>query len=152
MSLTVMKAGYKTNVIPGEASAQLDCRILPGFTKDEIIDWVKKTIEEPNIDINVLEWEQAQPSKIDTELYQAIKDVAAEEAPGVPVVPVLVPWFTDSHWFRELGITAYGFEPIETDSVHMATMHGVDERIPVKGLQDGVRRMHKILSKACIGK
>ncbi|MBX9669450.1 MAG: M20/M25/M40 family metallo-hydrolase [Candidatus Obscuribacterales bacterium] len=148
MSLTVMKAGYKTNVIPGEATAQLDCRILPGYTKDEVIDWVKKTIEEPNIDIKVLEWEQAQPSNIDTELYKSIKEVAAEEAPGIPVVPVLVPWFTDSHWFRELGITAYGFEPVETDRVHMATMHGVDERIPVKGLQDGVRRMHKILEKS----
>jgi len=147
ISLTVMKAGYKTNVIPGEATAQLDCRILPGVTKDEVVSWVKKTIDEPSIEIDVLEWEQAEPSSIDTEMYKAIKDVAAEEAPGVPVVPVLVPWFTDSHWFRELGINAYGFEPVEIDRVHMATMHGVDERISVKGIEDGVRRMHKILLK-----
>ncbi len=147
VSLTVMKAGYKTNVIPGEATAQLDCRILPGVTKDEVVSWVKKTIDEPSIEIGVLEWEQAEPSRLDTELYEAIKAVAKEEAPGVPVVPVLVPWFTDSHWFRELGITAYGFEPTEVDRTHMATMHGVDERIPLKDIENGVRRMHKILLK-----
>jgi acetylornithine deacetylase/succinyl-diaminopimelate desuccinylase-like protein len=145
VSLTVMKAGYKTNVIPGEATAQLDCRILPGVTKDEVVNYVKKTIDDPSIEIGVLEWEQAEPSKLDTELYESIKAVAAEEFPGMPVVPVLVPWFTDSHWFRELGITAYGFEPVEIDPVHMATMHGVDERIPVKGIENGVRRMYKIL-------
>lgn len=147
VSLTVLKAGYKTNVIPGEATAQLDCRILPGVTKEEVVEYVKKTIDDPTIDVEVLEWDQAGPSRLDTELFDAIKAVAAEEAPGVPVVPVLVPWFTDSHWFRELGLTAYGFEPVEIDAVHMATMHGVDERIPVKGIEDGVRRMYKILTR-----
>lgn len=145
VSLTVLKAGYKTNVIPGEATAQLDCRILPGVTKDEVVSYVKKTIDDPTIEIGVIEWEQAEPSKLDTDLYNSIKKVAAEEFPGMPVVPVLVPWFTDSHWFRELGLTAYGFEPVEIGPQHMASMHGVDERIPVKGIEDGVRRMYKIL-------
>ena len=68
------------------------------------------------------------------------------EKNGGPVVPVVVPWFTDSHWFRELGIKAYGFEPVECDPEHMATMHGKDERIPVSIFKQGIVRMYRILS------
>lgn len=145
VSLTVMKAGYKTNVIPAEASAHLDCRLLPGVTKEEFISWIQEVVEDPKVEINALEWEKAEPSSTDTDLYKAIEAVAAEETPDAPVVPVVVPWFTDSHWFRELGIIAYGFEPVELDQAHMATMHGRDERIPLTGIENGVRRMHKIL-------
>ncbi len=152
ISLTVLKAGYKTNVIPGEASAQLDCRILPGVTKDEFVSYIKPIIDDPKVEISVLEWNVASPSEIKTDLYSAIEAVAAEESPDVPVVPVVVPWFTDSHWFRELGITAYGFEPVEIDKAHFATMHGVDERIPLRGLENGVKRMHKILLKVAAAK
>ncbi len=144
-SLTVLNAGYKTNVIPAEAFAQLDCRLLPNVTKEEFIEWIKKIIDDPEVTINVLEFEKSTPSPIDTELFSAIKKVAAEESAQIPVVPVVVPWFTDSHWFRELGITAYGFMPFEIDKVHMATMHGKDERIPLSAIENGVRRLYKIL-------
>lgn len=148
VSLTVMKAGYKTNVIPAEATAHLDCRLLPGVTKEEFVSYIQEVVDDSNVEVSALEWEKAEPSSIDTAMYKAIEAVAAEETPDAPVVPVVVPWFTDSHWFRELGITAYGFEPVEIDGVHMATMHGKDERIPLAGIENGVRRMHKILLKA----
>ncbi|MGD9682342.1 MAG: M20/M25/M40 family metallo-hydrolase [Candidatus Obscuribacterales bacterium] len=152
ISLTVMKAGYKTNVIPAEASAQLDCRLLPGVEKDDFVAFIKKTIDDDGVDIKVLEWNKAFPSSMDTELVESIKAVAAEEASGAPVVPVIVPWFTDSHWFRELGVQAYGFEPVEVDREHFATMHGKDERIPVDAFKRGVKRMHQILDRLCTAK
>ncbi|MCA9801262.1 MAG: M20/M25/M40 family metallo-hydrolase [Cyanobacteria bacterium HKST-UBA02] len=152
ISLTVMKAGYKTNVIPAEASAQLDCRLLPGVEKDDFVAFIKKTINDDGVDIKVLEWNKAFPSSMDTELVECIKAVAAEESSGAPVVPVIVPWFTDSHWFRELGVQAYGFEPVEVDSEHFATMHGKDERIPVDAFKRGVKRMHQILDRLCTAK
>ena len=145
ISLTKLKAGYKTNVIPAEASAHLDCRLLPGVEKDNFIAWMKETIKDPEIKIEVLEWEKTGPSSMDTELVRAIKAVAKEEDPNTPVVPIIVPWFTDSHWFRELGVSAYGFMPFGIDKTHFATMHGVDERIPIKELEKGVERMYKIL-------
>lgn len=145
ISLTKMKAGYKTNVIPAKAMAQLDCRLLPGVKKDEFLSWIKGVIKDPKVDIKVLEWNNSEPSSMKTDMIKAIKDVAKAEDPNVPVVPVVVPWFTDSHWFRELGVQAYGFQPFETDKVHFATMHGKDERVPVKAFEKGVERMYKIL-------
>lgn len=144
-SLTVLKAGYKTNVIPGEASAEIDCRLLPGVEKDEFIAHVQKIIADPTIKISVLEWNVAGASDIQTDMLNAIKKVAAEESPGTPVRPVVVPWFTDSHWFRKLGITCYGFEPFEVKPELLASMHGIDERIPVSVYSTGLRRFYKIL-------
>lgn len=147
VSLTVLNAGYKTNVIPAEATAELDCRILPGVTKEAFIDEIKNKIKDPSIEVSVLDWVHADASPTNTDLYAAIKAVAAEEQPGVPVVPVVVPWFTDAHWFRELGTVAYGFEPCEIDPTHLATMHGKNERIPVKNFRDSIRRLHKIVAR-----
>ncbi len=149
ISLTRMEAGYKTNVIPAKAMAQLDCRLLPDVKKDDFIAWMKNLINDPEVDVKVIDWQSNEPSKLQTELYETIKAVAKEENPNIPVVPVIVPWFTDSHWMRELGMTAYGFQPIEVDKLHLATMHGKDERLPIKSLENGVRRMHKILLKFC---
>lgn len=147
ISLTVLKSGYKTNVIPAEATAELDCRLLPGVTKDAFIDELKSKIKDPSIEFTVLDNVRAEASPTNTELYDAIKAVAAQEQPGIPVVPVVVPWFTDSHWFRDFGTVAYGFEPIEVDPEHLATMHGKNERVQVKNLKDSVRRLQKIVEK-----
>lgn len=144
-SLTVLKAGYKTNVIPGEASAEIDCRLLPGVDKDEFIAHVQKIIQDPTIKTSVLEWNVAGASEIQNDLFDSIKKVAAEESPGTPVRPVVVPWFTDSHWFRKLGINCYGFEPFEIKPELLASMHGIDERIPVNVYSTGLRRFYKIL-------
>jgi acetylornithine deacetylase/succinyl-diaminopimelate desuccinylase-like protein len=147
VSLTVLKAGYKTNVIPAEATAELDCRLLPGVTKEQFVEEIRAKMGDPSIEVSVLDNVTAGAAPMNTALYDAIKAVAAEEQPGVPVVPVVVPWFTDSHWFRDLGIVGYGFEPVETDPEHLATMHGKNERVPVVAFKNGVRRMHKIVSR-----
>ena len=150
VSLTVLNAGYKTNVIPAEATAELDCRLLPTEKSEAFIEEIKKKIDDPSISISILDWVHTDASPYNTEAYEAIKSVAAAEDPGAPVVPVVVPWFTDSHWFRDLGITAYGFEPFKVDQVHLATMHGKNERIPVKDFEDGIRLTYLILKKLCL--
>jgi acetylornithine deacetylase/succinyl-diaminopimelate desuccinylase-like protein len=147
ISLTVMKSGYKTNVIPGEAIAELDCRLLPGVDPDQFTEEVKRILDDPNVAISRLEWQKAEGSPAKSELFNAIKAVANEENPGVPVVPVIVGWFTDSHWFRDLGIVSYGFEPFTVDAEHLGTMHGINERIPLAQIDAGVARMYKILIK-----
>jgi acetylornithine deacetylase/succinyl-diaminopimelate desuccinylase-like protein len=63
------------------------------------------------------------------------------------VVPTVVGWFTDTHWFRELGLIGYGFEPFALDEEHLATVHGKNERIPLTEITSGVRRLHKVLVK-----
>jgi acetylornithine deacetylase/succinyl-diaminopimelate desuccinylase-like protein len=149
VSLTVMKAGCKTNVIPAEAECQLDCRLLPGVNKDDFIAQIKKVIDDPSIEICVLEWEHTDASPHNSELFDVIKSVAAQADPGVPVVPLVVPWFTDSHWFRQFGTICYGFEPIPIDAVHLGTMHAKDERVPEKGFAACVRLTCQILARIC---
>jgi acetylornithine deacetylase/succinyl-diaminopimelate desuccinylase-like protein len=147
VSLTELNAGYKTNVIPGEATAQLDCRLLPGVQKDDFIAEIQKKLGDPSLTIEAIDWQQAIPSSDHSELFDAVKAVANEETPGIPVVPVVVGWFTDSHWFRELGTTAYGFDGFAVDLEHLSTAHGKNERIPLSELTQGVRRFHQILLK-----
>ncbi|MBU6455024.1 MAG: M20/M25/M40 family metallo-hydrolase [Cyanobacteria bacterium REEB67] len=148
VSITVLKAGYKTNVIPAESYAELDCRLLPGVTPEQFSAEIKTIIDDPSIEVKTIEWEKSDPSPFDSAMVHAIERANAQEsaAPVVPVVPVLVPWFTDSHWFREIGINSYGFEPVECDPEHTATMHGKDERIPVASFKQGIVRMYRILS------
>jgi carboxypeptidase PM20D1 len=145
VSLTVLKAGYKTNVIPAEASAELDCRLLPGVTSEEFIQYIKSVLNDPSLEISILSWDKAGPSSAKSELFQAIKDVANSETTNIPVVPVVVGWFTDSHSFRELGLTAYGFEPFDVDKEHLDSVHGKNERVPLPAFKRGVHRLYDIL-------
>jgi acetylornithine deacetylase/succinyl-diaminopimelate desuccinylase-like protein len=147
ISLTVLKSGYKTNVIPADAIAELDCRLLPDVDHEKFIEDIKHKLHDPSIEVSIIEWDKAQPSSEKTELFEAIKAIAHEESPNVPVVPVVTSWFTDSHFFRELGIISYGWEPIEQDAYHVGTVHGKNERVPIKFLNAGVERMYKLLLK-----
>jgi acetylornithine deacetylase/succinyl-diaminopimelate desuccinylase-like protein len=152
VSLTVLKSGYKTNVIPAEATAELDCRLLPDVKPEDFIEEIKKSLGDPSLEVSTISWDKAGPSPAQSELFQAIRDVAAKESPGVPVVPVVAGWFTDTHWFRELGLVGYGFEPFEVDKEHLASVHGKNERIPISSFTTGVRRLHDILSKLAAAK
>lgn len=150
VSLTVLKSGYKTNVIPAEAYAELDCRLLPGVKPEDFVAHIKQILCDPSLDVSIIEWEHAGPSPADTELFSAIKSVAAKDMPGVPVVPVIAGWFTDTHWFRELGLIGYGFEPFITDAEHLKTVHGKNERIQVAEFGRGVKRLYDILWKLSV--
>lgn len=152
VSLTVLKAGYKTNVIPAEASAELDCRLLPEVDKDKFIAGIKKTISDNSIEISVVDWVHGAASPFNSELFDVIKQVAQKNDPGLAVVPVVVPWFTDSHWFRDFGTIAYGFEPFRIDPQHLASMHGKNERIPVESYKRGVMLLNEIVEKMVLAK
>lgn len=149
VSPTVLKAGYKTNVIPAEASAELDCRLLPGVGKDEFIGLIRDRMKDNSIEVSVLDWVHTDASPYDTECYRAINDVAGKLNPGIPVVPTVAPWFTDSHWFRELGIASYGFEPFRIDPELLATVHGKDERVPIAVYKDGLKFLYDVTAKLC---
>jgi acetylornithine deacetylase/succinyl-diaminopimelate desuccinylase-like protein len=148
VSLTVLKAGYKTNVIPAEAVAELDCRLLPTTDKDHFVKQFEEKIADPSIKVSLLEFNRADASAVDTELFRVIRDVAAKSGTAkAPVVPMIVPWFTDSHYFRVFGTTAYGFVPFRIDMEHFATMHGKNERIPVRSFIEGCHLMSQIVEQ-----
>lgn len=152
VSPTVLKSGYKTNVIPAEAYAELDCRILPGVTKDQFVFSLKDIIKDPTVEIGVLDWVHTDASPYDTDCFNAITKVVGKQMPGVPVVPMVMPWFTDSHWFRDLGIASYGFVPFKMDPSHLASMHGKDERIQIANYKDALKIFYDVLDELCTSK
>jgi carboxypeptidase PM20D1 len=120
--------------------------LLPGTDKDQFVKQFEEKMADPSVKVSILEWQKADASPYDTELFKVIGEVANSAGPAkAPVVPVIVPWFTDSHWFRAFGTTAYGFVPYRVDQEHLATMHGKNERISAKYFVEGVHLLTKIV-------
>ena len=140
---TVLRGGAKTNVVPRSASAELDCRLLPGEDSQAFLDHLKATVGDDDIHFEVLLNFPSSSSDVDTALYRAIAAEARKR--GRPVVPSVLRGFTDSHFFRERGVAAYGFVPVVITPEEGETVHGIDERMSLQNLRDGPRRLVEIL-------
>jgi acetylornithine deacetylase/succinyl-diaminopimelate desuccinylase-like protein len=130
ISITIVKAGYKTNVIPGTAEAELDVRLLPGEDPDAFLAELRTVIADPSVEIVPPDtFRVPNHSPPDTELFRVIENVLARHFPGVPVTTKMLTGATESVLFRPLGVVAYGFTPLLTTSAETSTGHGDDERI-----------------------
>jgi acetylornithine deacetylase/succinyl-diaminopimelate desuccinylase-like protein len=138
---TVLVGSAKTNVIPEQASAELDCRLLPGERPADFLALLREVIADESVRVEPLLSFPASSSDADSGFVQAVKKLAAAEFPGAPVVPSVIPGFTDSHYFREHGIASYGFVPFVLGEEDQKTVHGVNERVSIENLRDGVRRL-----------
>jgi acetylornithine deacetylase/succinyl-diaminopimelate desuccinylase-like protein len=145
MTPTVLAGSSATNVIPGEASAQLDCRLLPGADPKAFRAALERAIADPQIEIEPLLAFASTASPGDSGLIRAVRTMAEADLHAAPVVPSVVTGFTDSHWFRSLGIASYGFVPFVLDEREQRTVHGIDERVSVDNLGQGVQRLLLIL-------
>jgi acetylornithine deacetylase/succinyl-diaminopimelate desuccinylase-like protein len=136
---TVIRAGEKTNVVPTIAECEIDGRYLPGFTEGQFLDEVRQVIGN-DFDIEVFRSGPPSCSTIDTPLYGLIENVIHERAGGAPVIPWVFIGFSDSKWLEKLGVTVYGFSPIQfpPDVQFSKLPHGHDERIPVAGFEWGM--------------
>jgi acetylornithine deacetylase/succinyl-diaminopimelate desuccinylase-like protein len=140
---TVLAGSQKTNIIPASASAEIDSRLLPGDDPQQVIADLRKVIADNSVKIDVLLNFPAESSPRKSELMTAIGKLAATD--DTIVVPMMIPGFTDSHYFRQKGLDSYGFIPIDTSVAEVRGVHGVNERIAVKELATGVRRMIDLL-------
>lgn len=140
---TVLEASQKTNVIPGEASAELDCRLLPGQDPDAFVAKVREVIGDNDVAIDVLLNFPPSSSPQETTLFRAIRKIAEFEQ--APVVPTVLRGFTDAHYFRRNGVVVYGFLPLDISPEEASTMHGNDERLSTAALQHGIRRLTDLL-------
>lgn len=141
ISITNMKSGFKENVIPSESEAILDCRLLPGQDKDAFIDELRQVISDPDIAIETLQFHAPSESSSKDRFMEVIKEVILRNHPGIPFYPILGAGFTDSRFFREKGAIAYGFIPCLFSQEEIDTMHGVNERISLKCLGDGIKNI-----------
>jgi acetylornithine deacetylase/succinyl-diaminopimelate desuccinylase-like protein len=143
IAITVLQGSSKTNVIPSTAYAELDCRLLPGEDPDTFLERLKTMVADPSIEFSVLLHFPPSSSDVGTPLYRAIEQVAKGEES--PVVPSVLRGFTDSHFFRERGVTSYGFIPVVLTEEDERTVHGQNERISLESLREGTRRLVEIL-------
>ncbi len=145
LNLTVLQAGSNTNVVPAQAHAEIDARLLPGDHCPDFIATVREALADPEVAIDVKLAFESLISPAETELFEAIVTVAAERDPGAFVVPRMIAGFTDAHYFRDLGIVAYGFVPRWLPASETHGVHGPNERISIENLEAGVETLVQIL-------
>ncbi len=141
---TVLSASQKTNVISETASAEVDCRLLPGSDPKTVMSDIKKAIGDDSIKIDVILNFQPISSPSRSPLMSAIETLAKDHDQA-SVVPSMVIGFTDSHYFRQKKVVSYGFIPVEVLPAEAKGVHGINERIGVKELADGIQRMVELL-------
>ncbi|HTW87831.1 MAG TPA: M20/M25/M40 family metallo-hydrolase [Candidatus Binataceae bacterium] len=137
---TIVRAGYKDNVIPGEASVILDGRTLPGEDVASFIAELRGIVG-PEPGLEVLKSAPAAESSIDTPLYRLIAERVEAADPGAIAVPWMLPGATDSKFYARLGAVCYGFSPVKLGPMTPfgSLYHGNDERLPIDGFQWGLR-------------
>jgi acetylornithine deacetylase/succinyl-diaminopimelate desuccinylase-like protein len=142
---TRLEAGYKDNVIPGKASATIDCRTLPGQA-DSFLRELREVIG-PDVEIEHTHQQPAVETSFDGGLVDAMGAALRAEDPGARTVPYLMSGGTDAKAFSTLGIRCFGFAPLRlpADLNFAALFHGIDERVPVEGLKFGVRVLDRLL-------
>jgi len=151
ISPTMLSAGVRPNVIPAEASATLNVRLLPGQSLDDLIARLRAAIGDESVRVTVeSQGEEAPPSPDDTAMYRAIRDALAALAPGVPTVPFLSTGATDSAPLRRAGVKAYGLLPFPLTEADEGRMHGHDERVSVASLAFAVRLSWEILNRIAV--
>ncbi|MFF4398979.1 M20/M25/M40 family metallo-hydrolase [Streptomyces sp. NPDC001480] len=145
---TLLEAGYKVNVIPGEAVAYVDGRYLFGG-EDEFRATLDR-LTGPDVDWEFHHREVALQAPLDSPTYARMRAAVEEFAPDGHVVPYCMSGGTDAKQFSRLGITGYGFAPLKLpeDLDYQALFHGVDERVPVDALHFGVRVLDRFLRSA----
>lgn len=142
---TMLDAGYKANVIPGSATAVIDGRFLPGY--EEELNTTIRAIVGPDISIETISRDIALEVDFDGDLVDAMcRAILTFDPEGIPV-PYLMSGGTDNKALSELGIVGYGFSPLRlpADLDFMALFHGVDERVPISGLEFGVKVLENFL-------
>lgn len=139
---TMARASEKENVIPSRAELFVDCRVPPGFTEDEVRERVESVLGDGDFEIEFASRIVGNRSEAGTELWEAIADWVGEADPGAGLVPMVMPGFSDSHWFRKaFGATVYGFCPHKAMSLaELAPLiHGADERVAISDIELSAR-------------
>jgi len=156
--ITMINAGQKPNVIPGNAEAVLNARLLPGQTVDAFIAELTQVIDNPKVEIEIVnarpkaeisafyaKRSKIAPSSLDTALYRSIEKSAAKTWPGVAILPTLLVASTDATPWRERAVPVYGIGPVPADADTISRIHGDDERAGVEEIRQGEAFVYGIL-------
>jgi acetylornithine deacetylase/succinyl-diaminopimelate desuccinylase-like protein len=145
---TMLNAGYKVNVVPGEATAHVDGRFLPGY-EDEFFDTLAELVGD-RVGVEYVSRQRGLETTFDGDLVDAMTASLLEEDPGALVAPFLMSGGTDAKHWNKLGIRCFGFAPLRlpADLDFTALFHGVDERVPTDALEFGAGVLDRFLDRA----
>lgn len=146
-SPTIIQASSKINVLPAAITVEIDGRLLPGQTAEDMVAEIRALIDD-DIELEVV---RTDPMAADTDmaLFDMLAGILREADPdGIPV-PMLMPAVTDGRFFSRLGIQTYGFTPMKLppDNDFLSSIHNADERIPVDALDFGTDAIFKALQR-----
>jgi acetylornithine deacetylase/succinyl-diaminopimelate desuccinylase-like protein len=152
ISPTMLNAGVRPNVIPSEARATLNVRLLPGNTITALLNDLNKLVNDPQVKLEVQPDAglAAPDSSLETDFYAAIVKASAEEFGGAPVLPFQSTWATDSAQLRLHNVQAYGLVPFPLNEDDLKRMHGDDERIPAAAFAKGVSLTVRLLNEFAV--
>ena len=148
VSLTMLGGSQQTNVIPADAWANLDVRLLPGEDPARFQGELKKVINDPNITIEPMgTFRKANSSPTGTALFRAIEKASGRYFNGAPVSPRLTSGYDECQRYREVGIVAYGFTPYSATEAESDTEHGNDERVRVEQVRRAPRVLYDVVAE-----
>ena len=145
---TMLDSGYKHNVVPGEATAAIDGRFLPGY-EEEFFATLRSLLPD-NVSYEVLVHDKALETTFDGAITEAMRAAIHSEDPDAKVLPFLMSGGTDAKAWSKLGIRCFGFSPLRlpADLDFTALFHGVDERVPIDALEFSARVLDDFLDRA----
>jgi acetylornithine deacetylase/succinyl-diaminopimelate desuccinylase-like protein len=147
ISATIVRGGEKINVIPSEITVEMDGRLLPAFSSDDMLTELRQVIGE-EVELELLRCNPNQ-AELDMGLFNTLAGIVREaDREGIPM-PMLVPVFTDACFFSHLGIQTYGFIPMKfpVGFNFFETIHAADERIPVEAIDFGAKAIYELLKR-----
>jgi len=149
-ALTVLKAGQAENVLPGQATALVNFRLLPGDTSDAVVDHVVRTIANPAIRVGRLMpfTEASRVAATDAPGYRAIARTLAELHPDIVVAPALMIGATDSRHFDAVAANVYKFSPVRATPEDLKRFHGTNERISTANYIEMIQFYHQLIGNA----
>jgi acetylornithine deacetylase/succinyl-diaminopimelate desuccinylase-like protein len=143
---TMLAAGHATNALPQRATANINCRIFPGDSRDAVLAQLATVIDDPKVSVMIPEIRGpiAAPSPLTRQIMEPIEKVAHELWPGVPVVPALEPGASDAQFLNPAGIPTYGVTGIFTDP-DGGGIHGLNERVRVQSVYEGRTFLYRLV-------
>jgi carboxypeptidase PM20D1 len=149
MAPTVLRAGVQDNVLPSEASAVVNFRILPGESVDGVTAHVRRAVGDPQLEIRAHQArEPSRESDPASESYRTVARTIREVFPGVVVAPALVLGGTDSRHYEGVASQSFRFVPLRLSPEDLKRVHGTDERIAIDGYLDVVRFFVQLVKNA----
>lgn len=147
VSPTIVRGGEKINVIPSAIELEMDGRLLPGYSPDDMLAELRQFVDK-EVEFELLHHDPG-PGETDMGLFDLLADVLRQADPqGIPM-PMMIPGVTDARFLARLGIQSYGFTPLDLPEGFnfFETVHAANERVPVAALEFGAEAIYQVLRR-----